>query len=295
MSDTTNTNNGLYTGTFNIILGSMWSGKTSELVRRYKRHTIGGRKCLMIKYKNDTRYDDEMVVTHDKIKVQGLVCEYLYEADDKVKEYDVVCVDEVQFYKDAHIFCDKWCNEGKIVEACGLNGTFNRTEFPIISKLIPLAENITFLKAVCKETGNDAVYSNINIDVENNVTEVIGGAEKYNAVDRQTFFNTNLKKENNTKNKLKEFLNIYIENKVTHIIVNDQISQLINEFVEKSMQVENLEKVSSRKFADKCQKYIKKMTSVKVVEKRKIKNKIDKAKVDEVITENNITNITSNT
>lgn len=291
MPDTINKNNGPYTGTFNIILGSMWSGKTSELVRRYKRHTIGGRKCLMIKYKNDTRYDDEMVVTHDKIKVQGLVCEYLYEADDKVREYDVICVDEVQFYKDAHIFCDKWCNEGKIVEACGLNGTFNRTEFPIISKLIPLAENITFLKAVCKETGNDAIYSNINIDVQNNVTEVIGGAEKYNAVDRQTFFNSNLKKENNIKNKFKEFLKIYMENKQTQLVVNEQVCQLIDEFVETNIQVGDLEKVSCRKFANKCQKYIIKITSAKGMEKRKItKNKIEKVKVDEVIIEDNSKN-----
>ena len=96
-----------YTGQINLILGSMFSGKTSELVRRYNRHTIGGRKCLMIKFKRDTRYDDEAVVTHDKIKIKAFVCEYLYEADDEVVNYDVICIDELQFYKDAHIMCDK--------------------------------------------------------------------------------------------------------------------------------------------------------------------------------------------
>ena len=177
-----------YDGSINLILGSMWSGKTSELVRRYQRHTIGGRNCLMIKYKNDIRYDTEMVVTHDKIKVKALVCEYLYEADDVICDYDVICIDEVQFYKDAHIFMDKWANTGKIIEASGLNGTFNRQEFPIISKLIPLCENINFLKAVCKETGSDATISNINVDVDDNITEVIGGSEIYNAVDRKTYY-----------------------------------------------------------------------------------------------------------
>jgi thymidine kinase len=58
----------------------------------------------MIKYKNDNRYDSEMVVTHDNIKANAFVCEYLYEADDIIKDYTVICIDEVQFYKDANIF-----------------------------------------------------------------------------------------------------------------------------------------------------------------------------------------------
>jgi len=216
-----------YDGTFNLILGSMWSGKTSELVNRYKRHTIGDRNCLMIKYKNDTRYDNEMVVTHDKIKVQAFVCEFLYEADHLVDDFDVICVDEIQFYKDAHIFVDKWANMGKIVEACGLNGTFNRKEFPMISKLIPLAENVSFLKAVCKETGEDAIFSNINVTVDNNVTEVIGGSELYNAVDRKTYY-----KNKNFYNfdLIKEYMLIYANSvnvKLNEPTLDDELKQFI--------------------------------------------------------------------
>lgn len=199
-----------YGGQINLILGCMFSGKTSELVRRYNRHTIGGRKCIMIKYKNDTRYDDEAVVTHDKIKIKAFVCEYLYEADDFINKYDVICIDELQFYKDAHIICDSWANKGKIIEACGLNGTFNRTPFPVISNIIPLAENITFLKAVCKENSNDAVYSHINIDVHDNSTEIIGGDEKYDAVDRHCFYKN---KTFPSKEQLENFLDIYLTSK----------------------------------------------------------------------------------
>lgn len=196
-----------YDGKFNLILGNMWSGKTSELIRRYNRHTIGGRNCLMIKYKNDIRYDDKMVVTHDGIKINAFVCDYLYKIDNLISEYDVICVDEVQFYKDAHIFIDKWANMGKIVEACGLNGNFHRQEFPIISKLIPIAENIVFLKAVCKETGKDCVYSNLNIIVEGNETEIIGGSEKYNAVDRKTYYKD---KDFYTLGLVREFILLYV-------------------------------------------------------------------------------------
>jgi hypothetical protein len=99
---------------------------------------------------------------------------------------------------------------GKIVEACGLNGTFDRKEFPIISKLLPLAENVTFLKAVCKENGNDAVYSNINIAVEKGVTEVIGGSDKYNAVDRKTYY---CDKDYFTYDLIREFIIIYANSK----------------------------------------------------------------------------------
>lgn len=216
-----------YDGTFNLILGSMWSGKTSELVNRYKRHTIGDRNCLMIKYKNDTRYDNEMVVTHDKIKVQAFVCEFLYEADHLVDDFDVICVDEIQFYKDANIFVDKWANMGKIVEACGLNGTFNRKEFPMISKLIPLAENVSFLKAVCKETGEDAIFSNINVTVDNNVTEVIGGSELYNAVDRKTYYKN---KDFYNFDLIKEYMLIYansINIKLNEVTLDDELKAFI--------------------------------------------------------------------
>ena len=195
-------------GSLNLILGCMFSGKTSELIKRYNRYSIGGKKCLMIKYKNDTRYDNEMVVTHDNIKANAIICEFLYEADNLVQEYDVVCIDEVQFYKDAHIFCDKWAHENKIVEACGLNGTFNRTPFKIISKLIPLAENISFYKAICKETGEDAVFSQLDIVLENEnkgKTEIIGGSEKYSASDRETFF------QNKNPDYLNQFLKFYIK------------------------------------------------------------------------------------
>ena len=202
----------IYNGSLNLIIGSMFSGKTGELIRRCNRYTIGGKKCFMIKYKNDNRYDGEMIATHDGIKVPALICEYLYEADKIIDNYDVICVDEVQFYKDAVIFCDKWANQGKIVEASGLNGTFNRTEFPIISRLIPLSQDIVFLKAVCKETGNDAVYSNINVPVDKGIIEVIGGDDKYNAVDRLTFFNNQEKKVTDMKNKIREYIDIDLNN-----------------------------------------------------------------------------------
>ena len=195
----------------------MFSGKTSELISRYNRYTIGKKKCLMIKYKNDTRYDKNMIVTHDGIKISAVVCKNLYEVDHKINNYDVICIDEVQFYKDADIFCDKWATENnKIVEACGLNSTFERKPFPIISNLIPLVEDITFLTAICKENGNDAVYSKRLIDDKKE--ELIGGSDVYSAVDRETYF-----KDISTKDNFQKFIKIYNEShniKISKILEN---------------------------------------------------------------------------
>lgn len=220
-----------YDGKLYLIIGCMWSEKTSALIRHYNRYNLAGKKCLMIKYSKDTRYDEKAVTSHNGVKVPAVPCTYLYEADHLVKNYDVVCIDEVQFYKDGHIFCDKWCNEGLTVIACGLNGTFNRTQWPVISHLIPLAENITFVTAVCKETGNDAVYSNINIGDTGGQTEIIGGAELYNAVDRQTYF---ANKKFYTQELLKEFVDIYITS--NNLSVPDKIIQeFLTNFDPKSM------------------------------------------------------------
>lgn len=212
----------LYRGKINLILGPMFSGKTSTLISRYNRYTIGGKKCLMVKYKHDTRYDNKSIVTHDNIKLDAIVCEYLYEIDHLVKNYDVICIDEIQFYKDAHIFCDKWANNNLIIEACGLNGTFERKPFDIISKLLPLVENITYLTAICRETGNEATYSYRK--TSETQEEVIGGSDKYSAVDRQTYFKNN---RDYIYSQFRDFINLYSQTNKIEIEENK-----INEFID---------------------------------------------------------------
>ncbi len=212
-------------GVLKLIIGSMFSGKSSELIRRFKRYTIGGKKCVMVKYKQDVRYDEKTVTTHDNTKVNAIPCQNLYEIDGLIKEYDVICIDEVQFYKDANIFCDKWANQGKIVEACGLNGTFERKPFHMISLLIPLAEDITYLTAVCKETGSDAHYSKRLTD--ETAEEVIGGSEKYTAASRETFFEGH-NKDGVVKNFAK-FVNLYVtDNDIK--LTKDQFDGFVNRF-----------------------------------------------------------------
>lgn len=207
MNNTLVNNNITFNGCFNLILGNMFSGKTTELMRRYRRYTIGGKKCFLVKYKNDVRYDKNMIASHDNVKVMATSCEKLCEVDTMISNYDVICIDEIQFYTDAQIFCEKWANEGKIVEACGLSGTFNRTLFPVISELIPLAENVKFLKAICADNGNEASFTKL-LSLDNDNIEQIGGAEKYKSVDRKTYFENNVTKYKESLDDLLKLKNI---------------------------------------------------------------------------------------
>jgi len=167
-----------------LFIGPMYSGKTTTLLCRLERYKIGGKKCIIIKYKNDTRYDKDMVVTHSNNKHDALCTELLSEVEDKIMDYDVILIDEIQFYKDAAFICNKWANE-KIVECYGLNGDYKREPFEQISLLIPLSDKITHLTAIDKNNGEHAPFTYRTSDEINQ--EVIGGMDKYIALSRKSY------------------------------------------------------------------------------------------------------------
>ena len=192
-----------YNGYIRLYLGPMFSNKTGTLIEVFTRHNIGKRRCLLIKHSSDTRYDVSNVVAHNGMKICSSVsCDMLCHADHLVDDYDVVCIDEIQFFEDAPIFCDKWANQGLIIEAVGLNGTYQREEFPVISKLIPIAEEIHKKSAICRETGEDAYFTRRISDELGDI--VIGSDDKYKPVDRYTFFNE-VGEDKKNEYKLKEF------------------------------------------------------------------------------------------
>jgi thymidine kinase len=175
----------------NLIIGPMFSGKSTELLRRYRRYKLAGKKCLLVKHVSDTRYSDgtdSMIITHDNIKYSAIKCSQLEELVNIVENqllqyYDVILIDEIQFYSDAHL-CDKWANL-VTVEACGLSGDFERKPFEQISNLIPKADNITFLTAICKLSGQEAPFTKRTSNEKTKI--VIGGADCYQAVSRDIY------------------------------------------------------------------------------------------------------------
>lgn len=175
-------------GKIQVILGPMFSGKSTELIRLLKRYQHTQYSCFIIKYTKDLRYDQDSIATHDNQKMKATSTNNLFELKQEILEnnYDVIGIDEGQFFPDCVEFCEYMANKGKIVIVAALDGTFKREEFGNILKLIPLAEKVKKLKAICKLCYGNASFSKRINDDQN--LEVIGGAEIYMSVCRKCYF-----------------------------------------------------------------------------------------------------------
>lgn len=176
----------IHKGHLQVILGPMFAGKTTELLRRLRRYALAKKSCLVIKYRKDTRYSEDLLATHDRQMHIATSCERLAEVEEEALKHDCLGIDEGQFYPDLVDFCDKMANMGKIVIVSALDGTFQRKPFNDVLCLIPRAEIVIKLTAVCMVCNEDAHFS--KRIVEAGEVEVIGGADKYIAVCRDCFF-----------------------------------------------------------------------------------------------------------
>ena len=176
----------------------MFSGKTTELVRRIRRHCLAKRQCVVIKYRGDTRYSEEKLSTHDLAMIPAISCQKLSEVDSKVQNADVIGIDEGQFYPDLLPFCESQANAGKIVIVSALDGTFERKRFNSVDDIIPLCESVVKLNAVCTVCGATAAFSKRIVD--DTKLELVGGSDKYTAVCRKCYFAHSLQhKEESSK------------------------------------------------------------------------------------------------
>merc|ERR1712130_312216 len=170
-------------GTIQIIFGPMFSGKTTELMRRVRRYNIAQKKCVVIKYRADTRYSVTKASTHDSVTCDAMPCSKLAEVAKAVENYDVIGIDEGQFFSDIYQYCEMWADEGRTVVVAALDGTFQRKPFGNILSLVPISEKITKLSAVCMICcERDAAFT-FRMSTETEV-EVIGGSDKYVAACR---------------------------------------------------------------------------------------------------------------
>jgi thymidine kinase len=174
-------------GEIQLIFGPMFSGKTTELLRRIKRYKIANRICLLIKYRVDDRYSNENVSTHDKQMCKAKPVEHLRDALEEAFEAQVIGIDEGQFFPAIVEFCELLASRGKIVIVAALDGTFERKPFGKVLELVPLAEKVTKLSAICYICKKDASFT-WRLGNEKKV-EVIGGDELYTAVCRTCYQN----------------------------------------------------------------------------------------------------------
>ncbi|XP_055971439.1 thymidine kinase, cytosolic isoform X2 [Sorex fumeus] len=163
----------------------MFSGKSTELMRRVRRFQIAQYKCLVVKYAKDTRYSTHFS-THDRNTMEALPACQLRDVTQDAMSVAVIGIDEGQFFPDIVDFSETMANAGKTVIVAALDGTFQRKAFGNILNLVPLAESVVKLTAVCMQCFREAAYTK-RLGVEKEV-EVIGGADKYHSVCRPCYF-----------------------------------------------------------------------------------------------------------
>lgn len=148
------------TGRLEVICGPMYSGKSEELMRRLRRDKIAGRRVVLIKPTIDTRFDEDYVVSHNGAAMEAIRVEDSKALYDVGSSFEVVGIDEVQFY-DVFVgniiraFIDA---KSKVIVS-GLDMTFRREPFGVMPELLSIAEKVDKLTAVCHKCGDDAYFT----------------------------------------------------------------------------------------------------------------------------------------
>lgn len=174
-------------GRIELIIGPMFAGKTTELMRRVKREIHARRSCFVIKYAKDVRYDRESVASHDQVTLRAQAAvSALCDVKDVWRNFDVVAVDEGQFFPDLVPFCNTVADAGKIVLVSALDGDFRRQPFGQICELVPYCESIEKLTAVCMMC-HSRQASFTRRTVASQEQELIGGADMYIATCRECY------------------------------------------------------------------------------------------------------------
>lgn len=174
-------------GWIEVVCGSMFSGKTEELIRRLKRAQIANLKVEIFKPTMDNRYHITDIVSHDGIRIQSTPVNKAKDIYNLIKNNDVIGVDEAQFF-DMEIIevVNQLATNGSRVIVAGLDMDFNRKGFGPMPELLSNADFITKLHAICVQCGDTALYSYRKVDKEDRI--VLGEKEVYEPRCRSCYY-----------------------------------------------------------------------------------------------------------
>jgi thymidine kinase len=187
-----------------IILGSMFSGKSSALVEVYKKCNFCKINVVVLNHSIDNRYDDELMSTHDKVKIPCIKAERLMDVyiehlnmesneeipriKDKYKVgiSEVILINEGQFFPDLEEFVRLMLARGKKIYVCGLDGDFERKKFGQLLDLIPLCDKVTKLTSLCSicKDGTPGIFSK---RITNEKEQTVVGSTNYIPVCRSCY------------------------------------------------------------------------------------------------------------
>ena len=177
-------------GRIEVICGSMFSGKTEELINRIKN---SGKSYKVFKPETDTRNKKNKIESHNKLKIEATTIKNITDILKVKTKYEIIGIDEAQFFSDKIIeVCNLLANKGIRVIIAGLDMDYSGKPFGPMPFLMAIAEQVTKLHAICNETGEPALYSYRKI--ENSETIMIGEKKEYMPLSRKAYISKIRKK-----------------------------------------------------------------------------------------------------
>lgn len=173
-------------GRIEVVCGSMFSGKTEELIRRLKRAKIARQQVMIFKPQVDTRYSDTNVVSHDRNSIASTPVAKAADIVKAAQGYDVIGIDEAQFFDDDIIsVCNRLAFNGIRVIAAGLDMDYLGQPFGPMPALCAIADEVSKVHAICVKCGSLA-YASHRL-VRYNATVMLGEKQEYEPLCRECF------------------------------------------------------------------------------------------------------------
>lgn len=174
-------------GTLIVITGSMFAGKSEELIRQVRRALYARKKVQVFKSALDNRWDSSAIATHNGVRFEAVPVSSSADLEKMVdRDTEVIAIEEVQFFDEGIVaLCDRWANEGRTVIVAGLDQDFRGLPFGFMPTLLALADEVVKLRAICARCGQLASKTQRLVDGRpaswDEPTILIGAAEKYEA------------------------------------------------------------------------------------------------------------------
>ena len=179
-------NKHIFKGRIEVICGSMFSGKTEELIRRIKKVELADEKYIIFRPKIDSRNPENKIISHAKNEISASIISSPKEILDLSVNYSVIGIDEAQFFDQSIVdVCNLLANKGHRLIIAGLDMDFEGNPFGPMPNLMACAEDVMKVHAVCMETGNPAGYSYRKDNSDDLV--LIGEKKEYKPLSREAF------------------------------------------------------------------------------------------------------------
>ena len=183
-------------GWIEVICGSMFSGKTEELLRRVRRAKLAKQKIKIFKPKQDVRYSKKKVTSHDNNSIKSKPIDSPSKILIVAEKFDVIGIDEAQFFDETIVeVCNKLADSGKRVIVAGLDMDYMGKPFGPMPNLLAVAEYVTKVHAICTRSGKMASYTHRIAKSDELI--LLGDTRKYEALSRKEFIK--MKKKSNGK------------------------------------------------------------------------------------------------